>query len=63
MTTRKKKTNSHNRLRKRPMCLYVEPEQYERLKRASADSLVPMMAILREGLDAILAAKYGEGGK
>jgi hypothetical protein len=55
---KKRKTSSYERLRKHPMALYLEPTQYERLKRASATSLVPMQAILRQGLELILTTKY-----
>lgn len=62
MATKKRKTTSYERLRKHPMTLYVEPEQYERLKRASERTLAPMMAIVREGLELILASKYETKG-
>lgn len=53
MKTRPK--SSYERLKKKPMALYLEPEQYKRLKRASEQTLVPMQAILRQGLELILA--------
>jgi hypothetical protein len=55
---KKRKSSSYERLRKTPMSLYLEPAQYERLKKASAISLAPMQAILREGLELILTTKY-----
>jgi hypothetical protein len=41
----------------------LEPQQFDRLHRVSARTAVPMQAILRQGLELVLATKYGEGGK
>jgi hypothetical protein len=49
-----RKPNSSDRLKKSQLALYLEPEQYEALKRLHEVTRVPMQVYLREGLDMVL---------
>ena len=49
-------------LKKKQVPLYLEPEQYEQLKKLHEETRVPMQVYLREGVDMILA-KYLKGGE
>ena len=48
-------------LKKKAVPLYLEPEQYEALKKLHEETRVPMQVYLREGVDMVLA-KYSKRG-
>ena len=56
----KRKQSSRDRLRKVQTVLYLEPDQFARLKRVNEQTGIPMQVVLRQGLEMVLAAKYGE---
>ena len=49
--------SSKDRLRKTVVSAYLEPEQYEGLKRLSRETHIPMQVFVRRAIDEILA-KY-----
>ena len=50
------------KLKKKQLPLYLEPEQYEQLKKLHEETRVPMQVYLREGLDMVLK-KYSKRSK
>lgn len=56
---RKKKQSSYLRLKKVQIACYFEKEQVAALRALSARTRIPAQALVREGVDLMLA-KYGE---
>lgn len=55
MATKRKRGDSRERLIKKQMAIYLDPEQAEALAKLSAKTRVPQQVYLREGLDIVLA--------
>jgi len=58
-----RKPNSSDRLKKTQIAMYLEPEQFEALKKLHDKTRVPMQVYLREGLDMVLQKYKKEAGK
>ncbi len=54
LRSKERKPNSSDRLKKAQLSFYPEPEDYERLKRLSAETGIPQQVYLRRGLDFVL---------
>jgi predicted DNA-binding protein len=57
MTKKKPSTSSKDRLLKKAISVYLEPEQAAELEALTARTRVPQQVYIREGVDAVLA-KY-----